>query len=182
MTRIVYRTDGGLLNTVLLPLNTNCNTKTTCETVQTARSSHLPEDARIINADDFVDCINSTFKKQSDENNIIRMRNLYVSGINLLCDANIISINDTSVNNSSRIVLDIDHDGINNCTYNIICSFGDECNIFCKAIESSTNMCLVCNGIRYLDYKIITFHHLIFQRIYSSIVGMSFIKMYLVPK
>ena len=152
MTSIVYRANGALLNTMLLTLNRNCNTKTTCETVQTA-PSHLPKQARIILS---MQTILSIVVIVSSRNiviqtNIIRTRNLYVSGTYPLCDANImtkLSMGNTSVNYNSRVVLDID--GSNNRTYSITCSFGDECNIYFKSIKSCTNT-FSCNRIFHLD-------------------------------
>ena len=178
MTSIVYRVNGALLNTMLLPLNSNCNSKTTCETVQTA-PSHLCKQARIILPMQMMLSIVLIVISRNFliKTNIIRIRNLYVGGIDPICDANImtkISINDASVNYNSKVVLDIDK----------TCSFGDKCNIYRKSIESCTNMFLVCNGIcyNYLPVAIITIHQLVFQCIYSSLVRMSFIRMYLVRK
>lgn len=85
---------------------------------------------------------------------IIGIRNLYVNGTDALKRSSIItglSINDnnTIANYTSTVVLDIG--GTNQITYDVVCSAGDECLIYCRLNTSCTNMVLKCNGVCYLN-------------------------------
>ena len=80
------------------------------------------------------------------------IRNLYVNGTDALTNSSVItqlSINDTNSDHDSRVILDIA--GTNSNLYNVLCSSGDECFIYCRSSTSCTKMNLVCNGICYLD-------------------------------
>ena len=78
------------------------------------------------------------------------IRNLYVNGDEALSFSTIttgLSINDNSTD--SMVILDID--GNNNYFYDVKCSSGDECFIYCRSNTSCTRMTLTCNGICYID-------------------------------
>ena len=78
------------------------------------------------------------------------IRSLYVNGIDVLASSSIItglSISDDSVD--SRVILDIS--GLNDYSYDVLCSFGDECFIYCRSNTSCSNMSLICDGICYIS-------------------------------
>ena len=70
---------------------------------------------------------------------ITGIRNLYVSGINTLSGSSIttaVTINDSSI--GSSVVLDIG--GTNDVAYNVLCSSGDHCGIYCGSNTSCSTM------------------------------------------
>lgn len=94
------------------------------------------------------------------------IRNVYVSGTDTLQAASIttklVRINDTSSSINSRAVLVII--GPNDYSYNAKCSFGDECNIYCKSNTSCLTMILVCNMV-YVILIVVIFHQFGIQHI-----------------